>query len=115
MVPAIDPLSEYRADAHRRKMDAQGEIDLIDDRERRADAISAAVIDAFADNCDAEIRAAVSKRDRAVSFEAQRRAAERQEAARHRAQHVQIVAGAESALFTTDPPAEAEPLAVAAD
>lgn len=102
-VPAIEPLSEYRAHEHRRRLDAQGEIDLIDDRERRADAMSKAIIDALVDDCDAEMRAAISKRDRAIAFEAQRRDAERQEARRHREQHVQIVAGADAAIAASPP------------
>jgi hypothetical protein len=105
-VPAIDPLSEFRADQQRRKMDALGEIDLIDARERRADKASADTIRRIADDCDAEVAAAYAKRDRAVEFETQRRDAERTEAQRHRAQHEAIVAGAEAALTETDPPVE---------
>jgi hypothetical protein len=105
-VPAIDPLSEFRADQQRRKMDALGEVDLIDARERRAEKASTDTIRRIADDCDAEVAAAYAKRDRAVEFETQRRDAERTEAQRHRAQHEAIVVGAEAALTETDPPAE---------
>lgn len=105
-VPAIDPLSEFRADAQRRKMDAQGEIDLIDAREGRADKASSDAMRRIADDCDAEVDAALAKRDRAIVFETQRRDAERTEAARHRTQHQAIVAGAEAALAETDAPVE---------
>jgi hypothetical protein len=105
-VPAIDPLSEFRADAQRRKMDAQGEIDLIDAREGRADKASSDAMRRIADDCDAEVAAAYAKRDRAIEFETQRRDAERTEAMRHRAQHEAIFAGAEAALTLTDAPVE---------
>lgn len=105
-VPAIDPLSEFRADQQRRKMDAQGEIDLIDAREGRADKASADTMRRIADDCDAEVAAAYAKRDRTIEFETQRRDAERTEAQRHRAQHEAIVVGAEAALTETDPPVE---------
>jgi len=102
MVPAIEPLSEYRADAHRRRLDAQGEIDLIDARERNAEASYRARLEAASANCEAEIQAAIAKRDRLGEFERQRREAEHHEAMRQREQQERIVAGAEAALIATD-------------
>ena len=85
-VPAVSPLSEYRADAMRRKLDAEAEIVLLTEQQRRAD-------EALADR----IRASAEKHQRFVDFETQKHDAERREIDAHIEQYRRIVAGADAA------------------
>lgn len=102
MVPAIDPLSEYRADAHRRQMDAQGEIELRESQDRRAEAGLAARLEAAFAECTEQLSAAQAKYDRFVTFETQKRDAERREIEGQIAQFREIVDGTERSLQSTD-------------
>ena len=92
-VLAIDPLSEFRADQHRRKMDAQGEIDLLTEQERLADAALAA-----------KLKAAEDALDRLRVFETQKRDAEHERVAAEIENYRQIVLGADAALAAIDEP-----------
>lgn len=90
-VPAVSPLSEYRADAMRRKLDAEAEIALLAEQQRRAD-------EALADR----IRASAEKHQRFVDFETQKHDAERREIDAHLEQYRRIVDGADAALAASD-------------
>lgn len=92
MVPAIDPLSEFRADQQRRRMDAQGEIDLLTEQDRLAD-----------ESHVAKIAAAEEALDRLKAFEAQKRDAEHERIAAEIEEYRQIVIGADAALEATEP------------
>ena len=103
MVPAVDPIGEYRSAEYLKQKDAQGEIALHDAREERAVRASRDRLAGASAECEARINAAIATRDRFGEMERQHREAERSEYLRLRAQFEMIVTGAEASLVATEP------------